>query len=186
MKQELKTKQALFPLPVALIATYGEDGRVDCMTAAWVTYADYSKILVVLDPHRTTENLKARKAFTISPTPKRLWKESDYFGTVSQNQVPDKFARTGLHAKKAEKVDAPLIEEYPLSMECSLVSLEGNDKDGYTLVGAIERVVCDDSVLTDGKIDVRKLEPVTFNGASVEYDAVTEVVGRAYSNRNAF
>ncbi len=165
-------------MPVFIIATYGEDGVPNAMNAAWGGIAEEDRIMICLDPaHKTTKNILAKKAFTVSMATEDRVAECDYVGIVSANDVPDKFARSGFHAERSSKVDAPLIKELPMALECELISY---DEKTCMLLGRIANVCADESVLTDGKIDPRKLRPITYDGANKKYHSFGGIVGQAF------
>lgn len=159
MRKNFGAKTYMYPMPVLIIATYDEDGRPDAMNAAWGGIADYNQVALCLsESHKTTKNILARKAFTVSMADAAHVAECDYVGIVSANNVPDKFQRAGFHAVKSEFVDAPVIEELPMTLECRLnkVTEEG------LIIGDIVNVSADESILTDGKIDPSKFTPITL------------------------
>lgn len=159
MRKNFGAKTYMYPMPVLIIATYDEEGRPDAMNAAWGGIADYNQVALCLsESHKTTKNILARKAFTVSMADAAHVAECDYVGIVSANNVPDKFQRAGFHAVKSEFVDAPVIEELPMTLECRLnkVTEEG------LIIGDIVNVSADESILTDGKIDPSKFTPITL------------------------
>jgi flavin reductase (DIM6/NTAB) family NADH-FMN oxidoreductase RutF len=102
----------------------------------------------------------------------------DYVGIVSGSNVPDKFTKAGFHAAKSEFVDAPLIAELPMALECDVISY---DKETCRLVGRIVNVCADESVLgEDGKVDVRKLQPITFDPVHHRYLLLGADAGQAF------
>ncbi|MCF0230580.1 MAG: flavin reductase [Parasporobacterium sp.] len=122
MKKSLGVKPYLFPMPVLMIATYDENGTVDVMNMAWGGIcSDNMVALNIFEGHKTSENIKNRKAFTISVADIDHMAEADFFGMVSASDDIRKFERTGMHALKSENVDAPIIEEFPLTLECKVV-----------------------------------------------------------------
>ena len=134
MKKEMKITPGIFPMPVLMIGTYNEDGSVDVMNAAWGMAQDRNQLkLCLTETHKTVKNMKRTMACTVALGTKDLMTESDYLGIVSGNDVIDKFEKTGLHAIKSKKVDAPIIEEYPVCMECKVLGFE---EDG-TLVEVV-------------------------------------------------
>ena len=125
MKKEIKKAPGIFPMPVLMIGTYNEDGTPDVMNAAWGMAQSMNQLkLCLTESHKTVKNMKRTMACTVALGTKDLMAESDYLGIVSANNVPDKFEKTGLHATKSEKVDAPIIEEYPICMECKVIGFE--------------------------------------------------------------
>lgn len=176
-------KTWLFPEPALVIATYNEDGSVDAMTAAWGGVCQETPPGVMIDlaaDHRTTANIRRTKAFTIAIPTVDTVVPTDYFGIVSANKEPRKFEKSGLTARKSENVDAPIIEEYKMVLECKLFD-EFVIKEDVRVVGEIVNVSADESVLTDGKIDAKKLKPIAWNPITREYVALGEVVGLAWN-----
>lgn len=169
------------PQPCVMIATWDKDHNPDVMMAAWAGQYDYKKIVVSLSKHKTTENLELTGAFTVSFADVRTVAESDYFGLVSGFKVPDKVARVGFTVTPSPNVDAPIINEYPLTLECKVVSW----KDGI-LVGEVVNQSASESILTDGKIDLSKLQPIVFDAAGMCYRAIGDVVGGAWNAGKKF
>ena len=170
-------KPLMFPQPVLIIATYDEDGRPNAMNAAWGITTDFSEIMISLSEHKTTDNLAVRGAFTVSMATEDYVTACDYVGIESGRKVPDKFVRAGFHAIPSSYVEAPLIRELPMALECRVKSFT----DGI-LTGEIVNVCADESVLTDGKIDVRKLRPISFDPMGSAYFGVGDKVGCAFSD----
>ena len=179
MRKNFGAKPWTYPQPVFIIATYGADGQPDAMNAAWGGICDETRLEMCLSAsHKTVKNLLLRKAFTVSMANAAHVAECDYVGLVSGNKVADKFARAGFHAEKSAFVDAPLIAELPMALECSLVSY---DAESGRLVGEIVNVCADEKILdADGKIDVRKLDPITLDPAAGIYLRLGEKVGQAF------
>ena len=179
MRKNFGAKPMCYPMPVYIIATYGADGTPDAMNAAWGGISEEQEISICIsEDHKTTENILARKAFTVSMATARYMKECDYVGIVSGNKVPDKFHKAGFHATKSEFVDAPLIDELPMALECELISY---DPETCRLVGRIVNVSADESVLDEnGKVDVSKLQPITYDPMNHHYLALGEKVGQAF------
>jgi len=178
-RKDFGAKPLMLPQPVLIIATYDENGTPDAMNAAWGNIRDYKEVTISLGDHKTTENLKKTGAFTVSMATESTMVACDYVGLVSANNVPDKFAKAGFHATKSAFVNAPLIDELPMALECTVKSFE----DGL-LVGEIINVSADESVLTDGWIDYKKLRPITFDPCSNAYVGLGEKVGNAFQDGN--
>lgn len=169
------------PQPCVMIATWDKDHNPDVMMAAWAGQYDYTKIVVSMSKHKTTENLELTGAFTVSFADVRTVAESDYFGLVSGFKVPDKVARAGFTVTPSPNVDAPIINEYPLTLECKVVSWG----DGI-LIGEVVNQSADESILTDGKVDLAKLQPIVFDAAGMCYRALGDVVGGAWNAGKKF
>ena len=181
MRKNLGAKNHIYPMPVLIIAAYGEDGVPDAMNAAWGGISGATQISMCLSPgHKTVKNILGRKAFTVSMGDAAHVVACDYVGVESGNNVPDKFARAGFHATKSEFVDAPLIDELPLAFECSLVSY---DPETCRLVGEIVNASADERILDEnGKIDPAKFEPITFDAVNRVYLKIGEKAGNAYQD----
>ena len=181
MKKDLGVKPWLFPMPTYMIGTYNEDGTVDEMMMAWGGICAENMVALNLEEdHKTVANLKARMAFTLAVPGTDTLVESDFMGIASANQVPDKFARTGLHAEKSTRVDAPVIAEYPLTLECKVIGMQ-DQPYGLRVLGEIVNVLAEESVLDEkGKIDAGKLNAFLFDQMRNGYYAVGEVCGKAW------
>lgn len=179
MRKNFGAKPMCYPMPVYIIGTYGADGTPNAMNAAWGGISEETEISICISAdHKTTEYILSRKAFTVSMATAKYIAACDYVGIVSGNQVPDKFAKAGFHATKSEFVDAPLIDELPMALECELISY---DPESCRLVGRIVNVSADESVLGDnGKVDVSKLQPITFDPMNNHYLVLGEKVGQAF------
>ena len=175
------SKSIITPEGVFIIGTYDENGVPNAMNAAWGMQSDMGEITLMLSKHKTTENLELTGAFTVSFADIRTVAESDYFGLVSGNKVPDKVAKVGFTVTPSPNVDAPIINEYPLTLECKVVSW----KDGI-LVGEVVNQSASESILTDGKIDLAKLQPIVFDAAGMCYRAIGDVVGGAWNAGKKF
>ena len=176
-------KQALMttPQPCVMIATWDKDHNPDVMMAAWAGQYDHNQIVVSMSKHKTTENLELTGAFTVSFADIHTVAESDYLGIVSGNKVPDKVARVGFSISPSPNVDAPIINEYPLTLECKVISWEGG-----ILVGEVVNQSADERILTDGKVDLTKLQPIVFDAAGMCYRTVGENVGGAWNAGKKF
>ena len=171
-------------MPVFILGTYDECGVANAMNAAWGGISEENEISICISAdHKTTYNLLERGAFTVSMATADFVKECDYVGIVSGNDIPDKLERCGFHTVKSELVDAPIILELPMCVECKLKSY---DPESCRLVGEIVNVSADESVLTGGKIDPTKLKPITYDSANHTYRVVGEIVGKAYSDGLVF
>ena len=149
MSKNLGIKPYLFPMPTYMIGTYNKDNTVDVMMMAWGGICAEDMVALNLEAeHKTVANLEDRKAFTIAVPGTDTLRESDFFGIASSNKMTDKFERTGLHAVKSERVDAPVITEYPLTLECEVVEMQSQPY-GLRVLGKIVNVIADDKVLDD-------------------------------------
>ena len=174
MRKDLGNKMNFLPLPVLMIGTYDKDGKANVMNAAWGGIHDYGKIYISLSKHKTTE---LKKAFTVGFATKKTEEISDYFGVVSGNKE-DKIAKTGVHVVKSNFVDAPIIEEYPLTLECKVDSFIDGE-----LIGTVVNCSVDENYLDEkGNIDVDKMEIITLDMVSNTYRVLGDVVGDAFKD----
>ena len=170
------------PQPCVMIATWDKDHNPDVMMAAWAGQYDSKHIVISLSKHKTTENLELTGAFTVSFADERTVAESDYFGLVSGNDVPNKVARAGFTVTPSPNVDAPIINEYPLTLECKVISFA----DGI-LVGEVVNMSADESILDEkGRVDLGKLKPIVFDAAAMCYRAIGDSVGQAWGAGKKF
>lgn len=181
MRKNFGAKPWTYPQPVFILATYDENGIPDAMNAAWGGISDDNKLTMCISAsHKTTANILARKAFTVSMATAEQVVACDYVGIESGKRVPDKLEKTGWHLTRSEFVDAPLVEELPMAVECRLVSY---DPESCRLVGEIVNVSADESILdADGKIDPDKLQPITFDPIHNVYRTLGQAVGHAFQD----
>lgn len=178
MRKSFGAKALSYPQPVFILAAYGEDGTPNAMNAAWGGISEENEISMCISAgHKTTKDILARGAFTVSMGDADHVTECDYIGLVSGNSVGDKLSRAGFHTVKSTFVDAPLIEELPVALECRLKSY---DPESCRMVGEIVNVSVDERVLTDGKVDVKKAKPITFDPFNNAYVVLGETVGAAF------
>lgn len=168
-------KPWVMPMPVLIVGTYDAAGVPNAMNAAWGMISDYAEISISMSKHKTTENFAVTGAFTVSFATEDTVVPCDYVGIESGSKVPDKFARAGFHAIKSEKVNAPLIKELPVAIECKVKSFENG-----ILIGEIVNVCAEESVLTNGNIDPAKLKPIAFDPVNNTYVKLGETVGKAF------
>ncbi len=181
MRKNLKPKATIYPLPVLIVGTYDENGTPNAMNAAWGTVCDTAQVAVVLSAsHKTVKNLLKTKAFTVGIADGKNVVAADYVGLVSANNVPDKLAKTGWHITKGEFVNAPVIEDLPLVLECKLVSY---DEETEICIGEVVNVSADEGIVGEnGQIDVKKLNPLCYASGVREYYTLGEKVGKAFSD----
>ena len=177
MRKNLGAKAYTYPQPVFILAAYGKDGTPNAMNAAWGIITDMNEISISMGEHKTTENLARTGAFTVSMATADTVTASDYVGIESATKVPDKFAKSGFHATRSEFVNAPLIDELPMALECKVKSF-----DNGILVGEIVNINADESVLTDGRIDPAKLKPISYDPVNNDYLVLGEKVGNAFKD----
>jgi len=182
MRKKLNITEGIFPMPVLMVATYNEDGSVNVMNAAWGTMHERGNVALNLtETHKTVKNIKARKAFTVSIADAAHVVEADYFGVESGNRVGNKFENSGLTASKSELVDAPVINEFPLCLECEFIEYQDGEY-GCGVIGKVVNVTADEKVIVDGKIDINLVNAIAFDPYTHGYYKVSGRVGEAFKD----
>ncbi len=181
MRKNLKAKAYIYPLPVLIVATFDENGVPDAMNAAWGTVCDTAQVSICLSAtHKTVKNLLKTKAFTVSIADEKNIKQADYVGVVSANDELDKLLKTGWTINKGEFVNAPIIQELPLCLECELISY---DNETEICIGKVVNVSVDDGILDKkGKIDLTKFKPICYDCDTHGYYTLGEKVGQAFAD----
>ena len=182
MKNNLGVVPAVYPMPVLMVAAYDANEKVNVMNVAWGQICDMDKIILFIgEGKKTWLNIKESKAFTVALADETHVAEADFFGIASGNKMNDKFERTGYHAVKSDRVNAPIIEEFPVVMECEL--LEFLDTEHVSgIVGKIVNVKAEESVLSkNGKIDPKKLHALMFDQFQNGYYSTGEKIATAWN-----
>lgn len=182
MRKALNLTEGIFPMPVLMIATYNDDGSVNVMNAAWGTMQERSRVALNLtETHKTVQNIKARKAFTVSIADAAHVVQADYFGVVSGNRESKKFENSGLTATKSDVVDAPIVNEFPICMECEFIEFQDNTY-GCGVIGKVVRITADEKVMNGDTIDMSLVNAIAFDPYTHGYYKVTERVGEAFKD----
>jgi len=177
MRKNLGPKSLCYPMPVFIVATYNEDGTENAMTAAWGGITEENEITVCIDNiHKTAINLPQRNAFTVAMATAETVKACSYVGTVSGMDDADKFKKSGFTATRSALVDAPIINELPMVLECEMKSY---DPAACRLIGRIVNVAVDEAYMkADGTIDIEKLQPLTYDPLTRSYITLGARVAR--------
>ena len=179
MRKNFGAKPYLYPQPVMIVATFDENGKANAMNAAWGGIVGSNEIIIDLGSHKTTDNMLKTKAFTVSVADAAHVTECDYVGIASANSEPDKMAKAGFTTVKSEFVNAPVINELPLTLECELKDVI----DGSKYLGEIKNVSADESILgADGEIDLDKFIPITYDPVHYGYYRLGEKTGNAFAD----
>ena len=182
MRKKIKTTDAIFPMPVLMIATYNEDGSVNVMNAAWGTMLSRNQVILNLtETHKTVKNIKERKAFTVSIADRSHVVEADYFGIVSGNNTPNKFEKSGLTSVKSEYVDAPVINEFPICLECNFIEYQ-DDEYGCGVIGEVVNVTADEKVMNGDLVDISLVNAIAFDSYTHGYYEIGKRVGNAFQD----
>ncbi len=181
-RKDLGKQPALYPMPVLIVAAYDAAGTVQAMNAAWGMICDMDKVALFIDEeHATTKAIRQTKAFTVSLADRAHMDAADFFGIATGNKMADKFARTGYHAETSAHVNAPVITEFPVTMECELAEIVETD-NLHAVVGKIVNVSADELVLDEkGKVDPKKLDALIFDQFGSGYYVSGEQVGKAWN-----
>lgn len=181
MRKNIQGKAFIYPMPVLILAAYDKEGKPQCMNAAWGGISGRTRISLCVTPtHKTVEAVTGSGAFTVSIGDAAHEVQCDYVGVVSGNDEEDKFTKAGFTAVKSENVDAPIIAELKMALECRVVSY---DHDSHILTGEVVNISVDEEVLDDGgNIDVRKLDPIIYESPNKKYYRFGDCVGNAYSD----
>ena len=182
MRKKLNITEGIFPMPVLMVATYNEDGSINVMNAAWGTMQERDRVALNLtETHKTVKNIKARGAFTVSIADAAHVIQADYFGVESGNRVLHKFENSGLTAGKSEIVDAPVINEFPLCLECEFIEYQ-DGAYGCGVIGKVVNVTADEKVMDGDKIDMSLVNAIAFDPYTHGYYKVGERVGEAFKD----
>jgi flavin reductase (DIM6/NTAB) family NADH-FMN oxidoreductase RutF len=180
MRKDFGAKPLSYPQAVYIVSTWNEDGTANAMNAAWGGVSnDHEFTLCLSANHKTVRNLQRTGAFTISMGDAAHVAACDYVGLASGNRAADKLAEAGFTVSKSAHVDAPVINELAVCVECKVISY---DVKTCVLVGDIVNVSVDESAMTDGKVDVRKVRPIVFDPFNLDYLEIGEKVGKAFSD----
>ncbi|MCR5005890.1 MAG: flavin reductase [Clostridiales bacterium] len=181
MRKDFGSLGAVYPMPVLIVAAYDENGVPCAMNAAWGMICGMHEIALFIDEdHKTTQNIFASKAFTVSLADKDHIVPADYVGIATGNKVPDKFAKSGLTAVKSNFVNAPVIPEFPVCMECELLEVI-NTEHVYAIIGRIVNTSADEKVIGEnGKIEIDKLNALIFDQFQAGYYVTGEKAGQAW------
>ena len=171
-----KEDTIIVPMPVLIIGTYDKNGEPNAMNVAWACQSDLDAITIFVSRHKTTENLMLKKEFTVAFATKDTVVASDYFGVESGHHI-NKIEKAGFHAVKAEHVDAPIITEYPVTLECKMTDFI-DEGTAYRVIGKVVNVVAEESVLTNGKVDLGKMQAICYDSTSHAYRIIGEAVGQ--------
>lgn len=182
MRKDLGKQPAIFPMPVLMVAAYDEKGTVQVMNAAWGMICGMDKVALFIDEdHATTKAVRQTKVFTVSLADRDHMDVADYYGIATGNKMPDKFEKSGYHAEKSAHVNAPVITEFPVALECVLAEIVETENI-HAVVGTIVNVSADEKVLSEnGKIDPVKLNALIFDQFQSGYYVATEKVGQAWN-----
>ncbi len=182
MRKKLNVTEGIFPMPVLMVATYNDNDSVNVMNAAWGTMQARDTVALQLtESHKTVKNIKKRGAFTVSIADVNHVIEADYFGVVSGNKVTNKFENSGLTSSKADTVNAPVINEFPICLECEFIEYQDNAY-GCGVIGKVVNITADENVMIDEKIDMSLVNAIAFDPYTHGYYKVAERVGDAFQD----
>ncbi len=178
MRKNFGAKTWLYPMPVLMVSAYDEEGKPCCMNAAWGGIYDTDQIMICLDEgHKTTKSIVSSGAFTVGIADEEHVLEADFVGIVSGNDDPCKMEKAGLTCIPSEFVSAPVVTDFPMTLECELIKF---NEDGIC-IGRIVNVSAEERILDEkGNIDPARLRPITYDPVGHRYMGLGKVVGRAF------
>lgn len=181
MRKNLKPKAYIYPLPVLIVSSYDENGIPNAMNAAWGTVCDTAQVSICLSAtHKTVKNILKTNAFTVAIADKQNLVEADFVGIVSGNKEPNKLEKTGWTIVKSEFVNAPIIQNFPLVLECKLISY---NTETEICIGEVVNVSVEEGILnSNGNIDLTKFNPLCYDCDTHGYYVLGERVGNAFSD----
>jgi flavin reductase (DIM6/NTAB) family NADH-FMN oxidoreductase RutF len=189
MKKKIGPRPIIFPMPALLVGTYGEDGTPNAMTAAWTAICCHDPLcagVAIRQTRLTFDNLMRTKAFTLNVPRTSHAAEVDYLGIVSGKKEPKKLAVAGMESARADKIDAPIIVDCPVNLECALVSQTKLGTHTW-FVGEIVETHVDEDALADGDvIDVPGLDPLVYITSASQYYSLGKPVAKAYNAGKKF
>jgi flavin reductase (DIM6/NTAB) family NADH-FMN oxidoreductase RutF len=184
MKLCLPAQAILIPSPVLIIGTYGSDSRPNIMTAAWGGIASSNPPCISVSLREATlsfHNIKQTKAFSVNIPSEKYLNHADYVGMVSGRDC-DKFKETSLTPEKSKLVNAPIVKEFPYTLECKLVRQV--KLGSHTMfIGEIVGMVADSEVLNPNQLpDIEKVRPILWGSfGSMAYYNIGDKLGNAFS-----
>ena len=184
MKLSLPAQTILLPSPVLIIGTYCSDGKPNMMNAAWGGIACSKPPCVSISLREATlsfHNIKQTEAFTVNIPSEKYFKEADFVGIVSGRES-DKFKETRLTSEISQRVNAPIVKEFPYALECKLIKQV--ELGSHTMfIGEIVGLIADSEVLNHNQLpDIEKVRPLLFGSfGSMAYYKIGEKLGDAFS-----
>ena len=182
MKKSIGAKTIVYPTPVFIVGTYDKKGNPNAMNVAWGGISCSSPPCVSISVREATYthgNIKDKKAFTVNIPSESHIKEADYFG-IASGKNEDKFATTGLTPVKSELVDAPYIQEFPLTLECKLVNITELGLHTH-FTGEIMDVKVDENLMNNGNPDIEQIKPFLYDPSSRFYYSIGKQLEKAFS-----
>ena len=177
-KKSLKPSPYLYPAPVMLISSQGKDGKPNIATISWggVLCSDPPLVGISIRPTRHTHRLIKESMEFVLNIPSQKWlKETDYCGSVSGKDT-DKFLTVGFTTGEAERVKAPVINECPLNLECTVKQIHYLGSHDL-FIAEVVAVHADEEILDNDRISIDKLAPVAYCPNVHEYRVLGEKVG---------
>ncbi len=184
--KRFEPKPWVVPQPVLIIGTYNEQGEANAMNAAWAGQWDTKEIMISMGVHATTENMNRNGEFTVAFATKQTMVASDFVGIVSAKNDPKKMEKTGWNIEKAEKVNAPVFTDFPMTLECRIKEKIDETATGYYIIAEIVNILVDEKYLgEDNNPDIEKMELIAYNPIQHTYIQLGNKVGHAFSDGKA-
>jgi len=168
------------PMPVALVGTRVE-GKANFLAVGWITRVNLQPPMLAIGlskRHHTVKGILENKAFSVCFPGSDMEEITDYCGVVSGREV-DKSGLFELFYGEGES--APMIAACPLNIECRLhqtVELPSH----LLFIGEIVGVYSEEHFLTNGRPDIKKIDPLLLTMPDNCYWKVGEQAGKAFSD----
>lgn len=185
MKVNVKNHTMMYPAPAVVVSAYDEEGNADACTLAFATMCSHHPPAVMIAinttlKRKTLKSILHSKEFCLAFPSVEHVSEVDYLG-IESGYNEDKLAKINFTHQKAEKVNAPLINEFKVSVECRVMHIA--EVGSHTqITGEIVNVQADEDVLSDGKIDFLKLDPLAYDDITHSYYKTGEKIDNAFKS----
>ncbi len=176
MKTELGPKNCLYPMPTTLVGAL-VNRKPNYITIAHVGIMDPGSVSLGMNKaHYTNAGIKENGTFSVNIPTVSMVKKTDYCGLVSGKDVDKSVLFKTFYGKLKT---APMIEECPVNMECKLIkTVDFPTHDIF--IGQVAATYCDGAILTDGAVDLSKVQPLLFAMNDRSYYKLGEKLARAW------
>ena len=162
---------ALVPLPAAMISCQKPNEKPNIITISWtgIVCSEPPMLSISVRKNRFSYDIiKSTGEFVVNITTHSLVKATDSCGVVS-GKDHDKFKLAGLTPETASKVRVPMIEESPINLECQTRSIIELGSHDVFIAEIVATHIEDDILDSDGRIDIRKLDPLAYCTKARQY-----------------
>lgn len=176
-KQSFKPGNMLYPVPAVMISVRGKDGKDNIITVAWAgtICSDPPMVSISVRPERHSyQMIKESGEFVINLTTRDLVFATDYCGVKSGRDV-DKFKEMNLTKEDAQVVNAPLIKESPVNIECKVTEVKELGTHHMFLAEVVAVSVDDKYMDETNKFHLEQADLVAYSHGS--YYSLGELLG---------